>query len=188
MKLTFPRLKDRGLIEAPSPKYFLAAASKFPRLVESEPETAANTLPRLIHPTNYLPDRQMRQLGRAVLEEGGFTERLDRECLRRRGNKSDGQDRIRRLKTAAPRKFRATVSRRSWVTVDRTSLRENPSAALLKPLPKVPPFSPWKFTFFILKPQLFFWHGPCTIPPSGPSRRRKPKRNVKVRPGFTHQR
>ena len=36
------------------------------------PETAANT----IHQTNYLLDQQLRQLERAFLQEGGFTERL----------------------------------------------------------------------------------------------------------------
>jgi four helix bundle suffix protein len=30
----------------------------------------------LIHQTNYLLDQQLRQLERAFLEEGGFTERL----------------------------------------------------------------------------------------------------------------
>lgn len=43
------------------------------------PETAANTVICLIHQTNYLLDQQLRQLGKAFLEEGGFTERLYRE-------------------------------------------------------------------------------------------------------------
>jgi four helix bundle suffix protein len=40
------------------------------------PETAANTVICLIHQTNYLLDQQLRQLERAFLQEGGFTERL----------------------------------------------------------------------------------------------------------------
>lgn len=47
------------------------------------PEVAANTIICLIHQTNYLLDQQLRQLERAFLEEGGFTERLYRERKRR---------------------------------------------------------------------------------------------------------
>ena len=43
---------------------------------EAAPEVAANTVICLIHQTNYLLDQQLRQLERAFLEEGGFTERL----------------------------------------------------------------------------------------------------------------
>ena len=43
---------------------------------ESSPETAANTLICLIHQTNYLLDQQLRQLEKAFLQNGGFTERL----------------------------------------------------------------------------------------------------------------
>ncbi len=43
---------------------------------ESGPEVAANTLICLIHQTNYLLDQQLRQLEKAFLSEGGFTERL----------------------------------------------------------------------------------------------------------------
>jgi four helix bundle suffix protein len=43
---------------------------------EGSPETAANTLICLIHQTNYLLDQQLRQLEKAFLENGGFTERL----------------------------------------------------------------------------------------------------------------
>ena len=46
---------------------------------ESLPEVAANTVICLIHQTNYLLDQQLRQLEKAFLEEGGFTERLYRE-------------------------------------------------------------------------------------------------------------
>jgi four helix bundle suffix protein len=42
------------------------------------PEIAANTVICLIHQTNYLLDRQLRQLERTFVEEGGFTERLYR--------------------------------------------------------------------------------------------------------------
>ncbi|HXM46289.1 MAG TPA: four helix bundle suffix domain-containing protein [Pyrinomonadaceae bacterium] len=42
----------------------------------SPPELAANTIICLIHQTNYLLDQQLRQLEKAFLEEGGFTERL----------------------------------------------------------------------------------------------------------------
>ena len=40
------------------------------------PEVAANTVICLIHQTNYLLDQQLRQLEKAFLREGGFTERL----------------------------------------------------------------------------------------------------------------
>jgi four helix bundle suffix protein len=42
----------------------------------SPPEIAANTIICLIHQTNYLLDQQLRQLERAFLQDGGFTERL----------------------------------------------------------------------------------------------------------------
>src|SRR5512134_3059306 len=45
---------------------------------EASPETAANTLICLIHQANYLLDRQLQQLERQFLEQGGFTERLYR--------------------------------------------------------------------------------------------------------------
>jgi four helix bundle suffix protein len=50
------------------------------------PEVAANTVICLIHQTNYLLDQQLRQLEKAFLEEGGFTERLyqARSAARRR--------------------------------------------------------------------------------------------------------
>jgi four helix bundle suffix protein len=53
--------------------------------IESAPaELAANTIICLIHQTNYLLDQQLRQLEKAFLEEGGFTERLYRARTRRR--------------------------------------------------------------------------------------------------------
>jgi four helix bundle suffix protein len=46
---------------------------------QAPPEVAANTIICLIHQTNYLLDQQLRQLEKAFLEQGGFTERLYRE-------------------------------------------------------------------------------------------------------------
>jgi len=54
-----------------------------PYVEKALPEIAANTVICLIHQTNYLLDQQLRQLERAFLEEGGFTERLYRERKRR---------------------------------------------------------------------------------------------------------
>lgn len=42
----------------------------------ASPEIAANTIICLIHQTNYLLDQQLRQLEKAFLKDGGFTERL----------------------------------------------------------------------------------------------------------------
>lgn len=42
----------------------------------SSPETAANTICCLIHQTNFLLNKLVKQLEAAFLEEGGFTERL----------------------------------------------------------------------------------------------------------------
>jgi four helix bundle suffix protein len=47
-----------------------------PYVESSSPETAANIIICLIHQTNYLLDQQLRQLEKAFLQEGGFTERL----------------------------------------------------------------------------------------------------------------
>ena len=57
-----------------------------PYIETSPPEVAANTIICLIHQTNYLLDQQLRQLEKAFLEEGGFTERLyhARSTARRR--------------------------------------------------------------------------------------------------------
>jgi restriction system protein len=54
-----------------------------PYVESSSPEIAANTVICLIHQTNYLLDQQLRQLERAFLEHGGFTERLYRERKKR---------------------------------------------------------------------------------------------------------
>jgi four helix bundle suffix protein len=48
------------------------------------PEVAANVVICLTHQTNYLLDRQIRQLERAFLEEGGLRERMTRARLARR--------------------------------------------------------------------------------------------------------
>ena len=45
---------------------------------DSSAQTAANTIICLIHQANYLLDRQLQQLEKAFLDEGGFTERLYR--------------------------------------------------------------------------------------------------------------
>jgi four helix bundle suffix protein len=50
---------------------------------QAPPEVSANTIICLIHQTNYLLDQQLRQLEKAFLEEGGFTERLYRERKKR---------------------------------------------------------------------------------------------------------
>jgi four helix bundle suffix protein len=55
-----------------------------PYIEESPPEVAANTLICLIHQTNYLLDQQLRQLEKAFLKEGGFTERLYQVRSRKR--------------------------------------------------------------------------------------------------------
>jgi four helix bundle suffix protein len=54
-----------------------------PYIEKASPEIAANTIICLIHQTNYLLDQQLRQLEKAFLEEGGFTERLYRERKKR---------------------------------------------------------------------------------------------------------
>jgi len=43
---------------------------------DSPPETAANTIICLIHQTNYLLDRQLRQLEEAFVKQGGLRERM----------------------------------------------------------------------------------------------------------------
>ena len=53
----------------------------------SPPEVAANTLVCLIHQTNYLLDQQLRQLEKAFLKDGGFTERLYKARSQARRNK-----------------------------------------------------------------------------------------------------
>ncbi|MDA1038077.1 MAG: four helix bundle suffix domain-containing protein [bacterium] len=51
----------------------------------SNPEIAANVAMCLIHQSNYLLDRQLRSLGEAFVENGGFTEQLYKVRLSRRG-------------------------------------------------------------------------------------------------------
>jgi restriction system protein len=50
---------------------------------KTPPEVAANAIVCLIHQTNYLLDQQLRQLEKAFLQEGGFTERLYQARSRR---------------------------------------------------------------------------------------------------------
>ena len=49
------------------------------------PETVANIIICLIHQTNFLLDRQLRQLEQAFLKDGGIREQMTRARLRRRG-------------------------------------------------------------------------------------------------------
>jgi len=58
-----------------------------PYIEKGPPEVAANTIVCLIHQTNYLLDQQLRQLERAFVEEGGFTERLYRTRSAARGKR-----------------------------------------------------------------------------------------------------
>ncbi|MEO8434297.1 MAG: four helix bundle suffix domain-containing protein [Pyrinomonadaceae bacterium] len=59
--------------------------STYRSYIENDPpEIAANTVICLIHQTNYLLDQQLRQLEKAFLQEGGFTERLYRTRSYRR--------------------------------------------------------------------------------------------------------
>jgi len=53
------------------------------------PETVANILICLIHQTNYLLDRQLRQLEKAFIEEGGLSERMTRARLKNRIGQSE---------------------------------------------------------------------------------------------------
>jgi len=48
------------------------------------PEVVANIIICLIHQTNYLLDRQLRQLEQAFVEEGGLRERMTRARLQQR--------------------------------------------------------------------------------------------------------
>ncbi|MBN1475291.1 hypothetical protein JXA47_00910 [Candidatus Sumerlaeota bacterium] len=48
-------------------------------------EALANIITRLIHQTNHLLDRQIRQLEQAFLREGGLRERMTRARLASRG-------------------------------------------------------------------------------------------------------
>lgn len=54
------------------------------RIATASPEVAANTLICLINQASFLLGRQLRQLERQFLHEGGFTERLYRERQTRR--------------------------------------------------------------------------------------------------------
>lgn len=53
------------------------------------PETVANIMICLIHQTNYLLDRQIRQLEKAFIIDGGLSERMTRARLRARGSKEN---------------------------------------------------------------------------------------------------
>jgi len=55
-----------------------------PLLETRPPEVTANLIITLIHQTNYLLDRQIRQLEQAFLKEGGLRERMTRARLQER--------------------------------------------------------------------------------------------------------
>lgn len=57
---------------------------EFCRTYLSDPEKAANATICLIHQANYLLDKQLESLKKAFMEEGGFTENLFKERLKRR--------------------------------------------------------------------------------------------------------
>jgi len=72
---------------------------------DADAETAANTAICLIHQANYLLDRQLQQLERQFIQEGGYTEQLagarrqyrsgkwsDRSTLSDRSDRSDRSD------------------------------------------------------------------------------------------------
>jgi four helix bundle suffix protein len=65
-----------------------------PLIEGSDAETAANTLICLIHQANYLLDRQIAELEKRFIEEGGYSERLAAARLQaRRKRESDRTDR-----------------------------------------------------------------------------------------------
>lgn len=57
---------------------------------DASPEVAANTMICLVHQANYLLDRQLRQLERRFLEEGGFTEKLYQTRMQIRNKQQKG--------------------------------------------------------------------------------------------------
>lgn len=60
--------------------------STYATYLETRPaEVVANILVCLIHQTNYLLDKQLRQLEKAFVEEGGLRERMTRARLAERG-------------------------------------------------------------------------------------------------------
>ena len=63
------------------------------------PEVAANALICLIHQANYLLDRQLRQLEKQFLEQGGFTERLYQTRVKVRRSKRESRTWKRGLNT-----------------------------------------------------------------------------------------
>jgi four helix bundle suffix protein len=68
-------------VRTPGAKY-----ETFRKAVEHpDPAIAANAIIGLIKVANYLLDRQIRQLEKAFLEEGGLRERMTRARLQERG-------------------------------------------------------------------------------------------------------
>ena len=68
------------LVRTPDANY-----ETFKKAIEHpDPAISANAIPGLIKVTNYLLDRQIRQLERAFVEEGGLRERMTRARLQQR--------------------------------------------------------------------------------------------------------
>ncbi len=62
--------------------------------IETRPaEVVANIIICLIHQANYLLDRQIRQLEKAFVEEGGLRERMTRARLKERARQNAAKDR-----------------------------------------------------------------------------------------------
>jgi len=71
----------RGLGSTPDRSY----KSYRTYIEDSPPETAANTILCLVHQTNYLFDRQLRQLEKDFVKEGGLRERMFKARIDERG-------------------------------------------------------------------------------------------------------
>ena len=75
------KVKEIRALAYRSNKSYLTYKTYFEKAV---PETAANAAICPIHQTNYLLDRQLRQLAKEFLDKGGFTERLYHARIQRR--------------------------------------------------------------------------------------------------------
>jgi four helix bundle suffix protein len=73
-----------------------ASYETYRRYIESRPpEVVANIIICLIHQANYLLDRQLRQLEKAFVEEGGLRERMTRARLNERARQAAPKPRSR---------------------------------------------------------------------------------------------
>jgi four helix bundle suffix protein len=72
----FLRQRELTLWDKNHPTATVVRKLAYENIEKAPPEVAANTVICLIHQTNYLLDQQLRQLEKAFLKEGGFTERL----------------------------------------------------------------------------------------------------------------